>query len=71
MGKVYKKIELVGVSTTSLEDAIKVAIERASKTLKHLSWFEIKEIRGSIRDGKVVEYQVVLNVGFRVEDEES
>ncbi len=68
MGKVYKKIELVGTSARSLEEAIQVAIERAAKTLKHLSWFEVKEIRGSIKDGKVSEYQVVLQVGFRVEE---
>ncbi len=68
MGKVYKKIELVGTSDKSLEEAIQVAVERAAKTLKHLSWFEVKEIRGAIKDGKVSEYQVVLQVGFRVEE---
>lgn len=68
MGKVYKKIELVGTSEKSLEEAIEVAVERAAKTLKHLSWFEVKEIRGAIKDGKITEYQVVLQVGFRVED---
>jgi flavin-binding protein dodecin len=69
MGKVYKKIELVGTSAESFEDAIRTAVERASKTLKHLLWFEVKELRGSIRDGKVSEFQVVLQVAFRVEDE--
>ena len=68
MGKVYKKIELVGTSEKSLEEAIEVAVERAAKTLKHLSWFEVKEIRGAIKDGKITEYQVVLQVGFRVEE---
>lgn len=66
---VYKKIELVGTSATSLEDAIQNAIARASQTLRNLGWFEIKEFRGAIeRDGKVKEYQVVLEVGFRLEE---
>ncbi len=71
MAKVYKKIELVGTSENSVEEAIKAAVERASKTLKHLSWFEVKEIRGAIKDGKVSEFQVVVQVGFRVEDDVS
>ncbi|NPA80270.1 MAG: dodecin domain-containing protein [Thermotogae bacterium] len=71
MAKVYKKIELIGISTDSIEDAIRGAIERASKTLKHLAWYEVKEIRGSIEDGKVKEYQVVLLVAFRVEERDS
>jgi len=65
---VYKKVELVGSSETSIEDAIQNAIETAAKTLKHLEWFEVSETRGHITDGKVGHYQVVLNVGFRIED---
>ncbi len=65
--KVYKKITLVGTSSDSLEDAIKNAIAKASETLRGLSWFEVKEIRGSIEGGKVREYQVVIEVGFVVE----
>jgi len=65
---VYKKVELVGSSETSIEDAIQNAIGTAAKTLKHLEWFEVSETRGHITDGKVGHYQVVLNVGFRIED---
>ena len=65
--KVYKKIELVGISEKSVEEAIENAIKKASETLRNLSWFEVKEIRGSISDGKVKEYQVVLEVGFLVD----
>jgi len=65
---VYKVIELVGSSTTSSDDAIRNAIERASKTLKHISWFQVVETRGHIQDGKVAHFQVVLKVGFRLED---
>ncbi|RED48085.1 dodecin [Aestuariispira insulae] len=65
---VYKKVELVGSSATSIEKAIQNAIETASKSLKHLDWFEVIETRGHIENGRVAHYQVVLKVGFRIKD---
>lgn len=64
--KTYKLIELVGVSETSIEDAIQSAIARANQTLKNLDWFEVSEARGLIQDGKVNQFQVKLKVGFRL-----
>lgn len=64
---VYKAVELIGSSATSIEDAIENAIGTAAKTLKHLEWFEVLETRGHIVDGKVGHYQLVLKVGFRIE----
>jgi flavin-binding protein dodecin len=61
---VYKVIEIVGSSPTSIENAIERAIERAASTLEELRWFEVKETRGHIEDGKVSHYQVTLRVGF-------
>lgn len=66
---VYRKTELVGSSTASVTDAIETAIARAAKTLRHIEWFEVSEIRGHVQDGKVAHYQVSLKVGFRVEQE--
>jgi flavin-binding protein dodecin len=63
----YKLVEIVGSSPQGVDTAIKNAIERASKTLKNLDWFEVCEIRGHITDGKVAHYQVKLKVGFRLE----
>lgn len=68
MGKVYKKVELVGTSEEGLEAAIQAALARAQKILRHLDWFEVKEIRGTIGEAGVKEYQVVLEVGFRLEE---
>ena len=65
---VYKKIELVGSSKTSVEDAIQKAISSASKSLTHLDWFEVQEVRGDIQDGAVCHFQVTLKVGFRLND---
>jgi flavin-binding protein dodecin len=65
---VYKYIELTGSSTKSCDDAIRCAIERASKTLRNLNWFEVTETRGHIENGTVAHWQVTLKVGMRLED---
>jgi dodecin len=65
---VYKMLDLVGSSQTSIEDAIQVALGRAHETTRNLRWFEVVQVRGHIdEDGKVSHYQVVLKVGFTVE----
>jgi hypothetical protein len=61
---VYKVIEIVGSSPSSIEDAIEGAISRASSTLHDIGWFEVKETRGHVEDGKVAHYQVTLKIGF-------
>lgn len=65
---VYKVIEIVGSSTVSTDDAIRKAVEKAAQSLRHLNWFEVVETRGHIANGKVAHFQVVLKVGFRIED---
>ena len=65
---VYKLIELTGTSTTSIEEAVELAIKRAHKTIKNLCWFEVMETRGNILKGKVHHWQVTIKVGFAVED---
>jgi flavin-binding protein dodecin len=65
---VYKTTELVGSSTTSIEEAVNQAVERANKTLRHMGWFEIVETRGHIEGGKVAHWQVTLKIGFRLDD---
>jgi dodecin len=64
--KTYKLIELVGVSSESIEDAIQSAVSRANQTLKNLDWFEVTETRGLIQEGKINQFQVKLKVGFRL-----
>ena len=64
---VYKLIELTGMSTTSIEDAVDKAIKRAHRTIKNLHWFQVVETRGEIDKGKVHQWQVTLKVGFSVE----
>ncbi len=66
---VYRVIELVGSSETSIEDAIKAAIGKAARTLRHMRWFQVVETRGHIENNQVSHYQVTLKVGFTLEDE--
>lgn len=63
---VYKKVEVVGSSRNSIEDAIENAIKRCSETIEHVEWFEVEETRGHVENGKVAHYQVVLKVGFKI-----
>lgn len=65
---IYKTVELTGTSTDSVDDAIRKAISRASKTLRNLRWFEVSNVRGEIRDGHVGHFQVTLKVGFTLEE---
>ena len=65
---VYKKIELVGSSPTSIEDAVANAIARARKTIRNMRWFEVTETRGHIEDGKLAHWQVTVNVGFTLDE---
>ena len=64
---VYKIVDVVGTSQQSISSAIGNAIAKASGTLRNLGWFEVEQIRGDIKDGKVHRYQVSLKVGFTLE----
>ena len=66
--RVYKKIEITGTSTSSLEEAVENAIDRAAKTVRKMRWFEVVETRGRIDDGKVAEWQVTVKIGFALEE---
>jgi flavin-binding protein dodecin len=65
--RTYVKTEVVGTSEKSVSDAIETAIATASRSLRNLDWFEVVDVRGSIRDNKVSSYQVTLKLGLRYE----
>jgi flavin-binding protein dodecin len=65
---VYRVIEIAGSSTKSIDDAIQSAVARASKTLRHLRWFEVIQTRGHLDEGKIQLYQVTLKIGFTIDD---
>jgi flavin-binding protein dodecin len=64
---VYKTIEITGTSRKDPDDAIRLAIEKASQTVHNLRWFKVMETRGNIENGKIAHWQVTLNLGFTLE----
>jgi flavin-binding protein dodecin len=64
---VYKIVEVVGSSATSIDDAIQGAIGRAARTIREIRWFEVVSTRGHVEDGRVAHYQVTLRIGFTLE----
>ena len=66
--RIYKKSEIIGTSTTGIDDAIKNAVERASKTIRNIRWFEVTDTTGRIQDGTVDQWQVTLKIGFALEN---
>ncbi|MCU1238791.1 MAG: hypothetical protein JWP63_6758 [Candidatus Solibacter sp.] len=67
MAEIYKIVEIVGTSPISFAEAVKAAVIEAAKTIRHMAWFEVVEERGSIADGAVLEFQVTVKVGFKLE----
>jgi len=68
MQRTYGMDEVVGTSTESIEDAIRVAVTRYAKDKRHVDWFEMTQVRGYVRDGVVDHFQVTIKVGYRLED---
>lgn len=66
-GKVFKSTKVVGTSDQSVEEAIRTAIRTTAKSVRNLAWFHVVEIRGSIENGDVGEFQVTMDIGFRYE----
>src|SRR5690349_987570 len=67
--RVYRVTEIVGTSPEGIDQAVRNGIERASRTLRHLDWFEVTQVRGQVKDGTVEHFQVGLKLGFRLEDD--
>jgi flavin-binding protein dodecin len=65
---VYRLSEIVGSSPTSVDEAIRTAVRKASETVRNIEWFEVQEVRGHVADGDVAHVQVTLKLGFRVDD---
>ena len=65
----YSISEIVGTSTQGVDDAVRNGIAKASQTLRNLDWFEVKEIRGHLEEGKIADWQVTIKIGFRLEEE--
>lgn len=62
-----KVIELIGSSPTSWEDAANNAIKKASETIRKIRGIDVKGQTAIVKDGKIVEYRIVLHLSFEVE----
>lgn len=67
MDNVYKTTEIVGSSADGIEDAVNKAVARAARSVRHMRWFEVSEIRGHIEDDAVAHWQITLKIGFTME----
>ena len=67
----YRLSEIVGTSRESIHQAVRNGVARAAETVRHIDWFEVKEVRGTVRDGQVDAFQVRLKLGFLVEDNDN
>ena len=64
---VYKALEITGTSSKSSDDAVRMAIARASASVRNMKWFQVIETRGDIARGEVAHWQVTIKVGFTLE----
>lgn len=67
--RTYRVTEIVGTSHEGIDAAIRNGIERAGRTLRHVDWFEMTQVRGQVLEGRVEHFQVGMKVGFRLEDD--
>lgn len=65
---IYRIAEVVGTSPNGVDDAIRNAVSRASRTLRNLDWFEMTEVRGHIEGDQVADWQVTVKIGFRLDE---
>lgn len=64
----YRKIELTGSSSISMEAAVENAVAKAAETISDMRWFEVVETRGHIENNKVAHWQVTIKVGFTLKN---
>ncbi len=65
---IYKKLELTGSSTSSIEEAVNNSLTKASKSIHNLRWFEMVEIRGEIGDKAVSHWYATMKIGFTLNE---
>lgn len=68
---IYKRIEIIGSSSDSIEQAVNNAVAHAGESLRNIRWLEVNEIRGHVVDNKVEHWQVGVKLGFTLESKDS
>ena len=65
---IYKKIEIVGSSPTSIEEAVNNAVAKASESIRNIKWVEVVETRGHVENQKIAYWQVTIKIGFALDE---
>ena len=65
---VFKKIQLIGTSPDSIEEAVENAVDRAEATLENVYWVEVGDVGVEIASVEGREYQAEVEVAFELED---
>ncbi|MEI8187060.1 MAG: dodecin [Chlorobiaceae bacterium] len=65
---IYKKIEIVGSSPTSIEEAVNNAVAKASESIRNIKWLEVVETRGHVENQKIAYWQVTIKIGFTLDE---
>ena len=68
---IMKSEQVLSESTKSFEDAIEIAVERFSKTMRGLKSANVNNMSTVIKDGKIKKYRVNLQLTFEVEEPET
>jgi flavin-binding protein dodecin len=61
---VARVTEITSESGKDFKTAIDIAIEKANDTLEHIEGAWVKDMKVSVKDGKVDKYRVTLKVTF-------
>ena len=65
---IYKKIEVVGSSPISIEEAVQNAVAKASESIRNIRWVELVETRCHVEEQKIAYWQVTVKIGFTLDD---
>ncbi|HLS72109.1 MAG TPA: dodecin family protein [Chitinophagaceae bacterium] len=65
---IVKVIEIIAYSEHSFDDAVRNALNEASKTIKNIDSIYVKDMKCHVKDNKIISYGVICKLSFRVEN---
>ena len=68
MTTVARVTEISAASPESFDDAVKIGIERATRTLKNVEGAWVKEMKVVVTGDQITEYRVSMQVTFILDD---
>lgn len=64
---IVKVIEVIASSEKGIDDAVKVAVKEASKTIRNIDSVYVKDIKCHVKNGKITTWGVICNLSFRLD----